>query len=29
MTLAWISVVAICIGAFLYALHLGNSREHK
>ncbi len=29
MTVAWIAVVVICTGAFLYGLHLGKKGERK
>ncbi len=29
MTAAWIATVIICVGAFLYAVHLGKQKERK
>ena len=29
MTAAWIATVVVCIGAFLYAAHLGKKGENK
>ena len=29
MTASWIATVAICIGAFAYAMHIGRKEERR